>query len=810
MAINKKLIFWNNQSNFSPPTSKTDTTQSVYWESIVFFADTKKIWTHGVYFDDPLNTLLTGYSVGTNTALAATDSILGAFGKIQAQLNAKAAINQTMYLGTTQVAINRASGALTLNGVTVESSDKLDGLHIADILPLHSTRDFVNGTLIQTNINYSVSSSDPWILEITGNSYGSIIPFDIKIQGYIYSDSVINYGGISNGTTITGLTLFNYNGYLTFWFPRQAYWQGFNVKAYSALSGNKANTVTSISDVVKPTGITKEVDLSNSIRQSYHSGNLFNIGTTASSARTALELTGTVSTHNHTGTYALLAGSASQAFAASQFTENGTSLASKYAGISHNHDSQYYTQTQVQNFFSGSTVITGYNKSTWDAASAFFNGFNSVTTLSSLPTTKQSVLATLSSDTVFSLNGTLSNGQMMYIKINNTSNSSLYIDLTNSNLYEPYNFRGNVQSLELFEKTQAELRVWAINDKYTISYSDNTEIADWKYQIMVDSRNNLKVSSNFGKTWTTKITSSARNCAISKSGQYQMAVTSYGIQVSTDYGSTWTTRLSLAAPWFNCWMSESGQYQYAEYGSNTYPGSGTGKLYRSANYGSTWAEVPYVTDTFNCFTMSPSGQYLYYNQWGYDTNGMYSSDYGQTWSSTGIGYYSDTDDIKCRINDSGVFIINVPYSTIKTSTGGSTWTYLPIASGTRGCFITKNQNIIITYEDNYCTIYNISSNGYYRINTNYSGLWRAHASYDGKYIVIYNSNQNNPSYMSDDFGKTFYNITKSVGFDGWYGGSWSGKYSTVMGSNYYSYSKDYGKSWISQTMTPYPVKMAIN
>lgn len=55
----------------------------------------------------------------------------------------------------------------------------------------------------------------------------------------------------------------------------------------------------------------------------YHAGNLLNIGTTASSARTALELTGTVGTHNHNGTHALLAGSASQAFSASTLTMNG-------------------------------------------------------------------------------------------------------------------------------------------------------------------------------------------------------------------------------------------------------------------------------------------------------------------------------------------------------------------------------------------------------------------------------------------------------------------------------------------------------
>jgi hypothetical protein len=35
------------------------------------------------------NTTLTGYAVGSDTALAATDTVLGAFGKVQGQLNAK-------------------------------------------------------------------------------------------------------------------------------------------------------------------------------------------------------------------------------------------------------------------------------------------------------------------------------------------------------------------------------------------------------------------------------------------------------------------------------------------------------------------------------------------------------------------------------------------------------------------------------------------------------------------------------------------------------------------------------------------------
>ena len=45
----------------------------------------------------------------------------------------------------------------------------------------------------------------------------------------------------------------------------------------------------------------------------------------------------------------------------------------------HNHDDIYYTETEVGNFFSGSTVIAGYNKTNWDTAynykinSGYFN-----------------------------------------------------------------------------------------------------------------------------------------------------------------------------------------------------------------------------------------------------------------------------------------------------------------------------------------------------------------------------------------------------------------------------------------------------
>lgn len=153
-------------------------------------------------------------------------------------------------------------------------ADLLDGMHAASMVPLQSVRDFTNGTLIQTNIDYSVSAGISWLLEITGNAYNEKIPFDISVQGYIYDNAIIAHGGISNGTYINGLVALNYNGNLCFWFPRQSYWHGYTVSVYnSSAAGLTSNLVTSVTNAAKPAGATKEVVLTTNLSQSLHSAN---------------------------------------------------------------------------------------------------------------------------------------------------------------------------------------------------------------------------------------------------------------------------------------------------------------------------------------------------------------------------------------------------------------------------------------------------------------------------------------------------------------------------------------------------------
>jgi len=127
---------------------------------------------------------------------------------------------------------------------------------------VNSGRDFPNGTLITTNIDYSQTYGSPWLLEIKGNMYGGITPLDAKMQGYIYNDTIIQYGGYSTYSPLVYVTALNISGFLCFWFPSMGYWQGFSVRVSDSSGGTPTtiNRVISIQNSSDPGG-TKRVDI---------------------------------------------------------------------------------------------------------------------------------------------------------------------------------------------------------------------------------------------------------------------------------------------------------------------------------------------------------------------------------------------------------------------------------------------------------------------------------------------------------------------------------------------------------------------
>ena len=132
-------------------------------------------------------------------------------------------------------------------------------------------RDFADGTLIRTSIDYSVTEGDPWYLEIRGNVFGRSFPCFTLAQGYIYNNTIINYGVYhGGGVNIDNLVAMNLDGNLCFWFPRQSYWEGYSIRCSSAFDYNH-NLVTSVTNSAKPSG-TKEVNISGHMTRNWRVG----------------------------------------------------------------------------------------------------------------------------------------------------------------------------------------------------------------------------------------------------------------------------------------------------------------------------------------------------------------------------------------------------------------------------------------------------------------------------------------------------------------------------------------------------------
>jgi hypothetical protein len=100
------------------------------------------------------NTTLTGYAVGSNAALAATDTVLGAFGKVQGQLNAKEAAF------TKNTAFNKNFG--TAAGTVAEGNDSRfhDAVSLGTPNGLSLIEQALSLGLASTSANGALSSTD--------------------------------------------------------------------------------------------------------------------------------------------------------------------------------------------------------------------------------------------------------------------------------------------------------------------------------------------------------------------------------------------------------------------------------------------------------------------------------------------------------------------------------------------------------------------------------------------------------------------------------------------------------------------------
>lgn len=187
-------------------------------------------------------------------------------------------------------------------------------------------------------------------------------------------------------------------------------------------------------------------------------------------------------------------------------------------------------------------------------------------------------------------------------------------------------------------------------------------------------------STNYGATWSLLAGSFYTywaSLAVSASGQYMVGTDHFSgfntagyVYTSSDFGITWTRLTSLPFVILGpIRVSASGQYQ-------TVTGQGI-PLYRSSDYGQTWSSTG-TTDRYAGVAVSASGQYQTATSFTFDggSGSIYvSADYGATWTvygSTGIIYRQPAISASGRYQ--AIFVIDsgMYYS----SNYGVTWTFI--------------------------------------------------------------------------------------------------------------------------------------
>ena len=156
--------------------------------------------------------------------------------------------------------LNGNADTSTVSGNT----QKFNNYTLAQLSPVFYGRDFTNGTLIKTDIEFKVGVNNPFLLRIYGNGFDQGI-INLEVQGYIYTGSATTIENVQ----IIEVSANNYSANnfsyiyiqcidekLCFWFPRLGYWHGYNVYCTEEY-GDKINRVTDITDVAKPDSLNE-------------------------------------------------------------------------------------------------------------------------------------------------------------------------------------------------------------------------------------------------------------------------------------------------------------------------------------------------------------------------------------------------------------------------------------------------------------------------------------------------------------------------------------------------------------------------
>jgi hypothetical protein len=370
---------------------------------------------------------------------------------------------------------------------------------------------------------------------------------------------------------------------------------------------------------------------------------------------------------------------------------------------SHNHDDRYYTESEVNNFFSGATAITGYNKSNWDAAynkrptaiSFSGTGTKTLTLTQGDGSTLTATFNDIDTDTntdgqTLSISGstlTISGGNSVTLPsggISQGTADSLYVNVSGDTMTGPLAISGVTSGQELFAVNGVNGRLFTVTDDLTDSlYSVNTlaglpvleVFANNIVQIGKFGTNAIYVGQDgrvgFGTTdfsYTAADQTSPTNNRLFVNGSIQLL----GANDALVFGRGTATVLrdeKLAFGWGGGWFMEDATYLRVHGNKMVYSGGSArfddslylgGQTYRfySANSG-TWTNGNFGAEGDIYFgtrgtwlssylnqalltSSAPTFTNIYNNSWFRNNNsneGLYNQVTTQHWSSNTNGYW---------------------------------------------------------------------------------------------------------------------------------------------------------------------------
>jgi hypothetical protein len=280
-----------------------------------------------------------------------------------------------------------------------------------------------------------------------------------------------------------------------------------------------------------------------------------------------------------------------------------------------------------------------------------------------------------------------------------TNSGATWSQVSNTNLPTYNNYRSVAMSSDgsiQLAATTGDGVYLSTNSGATWSQVSNTNLStdnnyrsvamssDGSIQLAGTLGDGVYLSTNSGATWSQVSNTNLptdnnyTSVAMSSDGQYQLACVSDPsasiqgkVYKSIDYGNTWQIIPSLSAPgntWYKCvYMSANGTIQVAV--------PVVDGIFISSDTGVNWAQIssdvePLMNNNFTSGCCSSNGQYHYLA--GISTPIIMSSNYGSTWTATGVpSYYWES--VSTSSNGNVVLVGSDENGAYLSTNSGSTW-----------------------------------------------------------------------------------------------------------------------------------------